>query len=145
MGLLCAPIGLATGLYIAITAIGNGYGGFIIAAPIAAYLSGTFSWWIVMVRPSREGLFPAAFAGGLAAVLGHYLCWYILFVGMYALAAARGQIDGSMTNPLQAFKAAFFFGSFSLILLGWATVPAGALLGVLLKVLERRRLQRTSS
>jgi hypothetical protein len=57
MGLLCAPVGLATGFYIAITATatGNGYGAFIIATPIAAIFSGAFSWWVIRVRPNREG------------------------------------------------------------------------------------------
>ena len=141
MGLLCAPVGALTGVYIASTAIGHGYGVFIIAAPVAAFLSGTFSWWLVMARPGRHGPLPAALAGALAAVIGHFLCWYLLLVALYvwhAVTGALGSPRDAPINPLLALSASGVYGAFSLLFFGWVTVPTGALLGVLLCTVQRR-------
>lgn len=61
MGLLCAPVGGLVELQISLTAIGDGYGAFVVAAPLAAFLSGSLFWWLIVVRPSRQyRVLPAA-------------------------------------------------------------------------------------
>ncbi len=141
MGFLCAPVGAFVGLWVALTATGHGYGVFVGGASIAAFLSGTFSWWLLVVRPNRLRFLPAVTAGALAAVFGHFLCWYLLLVGAFFWHLATGQghsLGSAPVNPLQAVPAAGIYGAFSLFLLGWITIPTGALLGGVLAAVQRR-------
>ena len=111
------------------------------AGSVAAFLSGTFSWWLLVVRPNRLRFLPAVTAGALAAVFGHFLCWYLLLVGAFFWHLATGQghsLGSAPVNPLQAVPAAGIYGAFSLFLLGWITIPTGALLGGVLAAVQRR-------
>jgi hypothetical protein len=144
MGLICALVGGLAGLWVTTTATGDGYGVFIIAAPIAAFLTGMFSWWLLVARPGRRSLLRGAAAGTLAALLGHFLCWYLILVGAYVwyqLGGPWNAIGGPPGNPLVAIAAAGAYGAFSLLFIGWVTVPCGALLGGLLAVVQNRRVE----
>ncbi|NJM11366.1 MAG: hypothetical protein HC889_05270 [Synechococcaceae cyanobacterium SM1_2_3] len=141
MGVLCVPVGGLAGLWVAQFAVGDGYFVFVIAAPVAAFLSGTLSWWLFVVRPRRSSWFRGALAGSFAAVLGHLLCWYILLVGAYVWHSLSGEavaVGSAPMNPMEAITAAGIYGAFSLLLIGWVTVPAGAMLGVLLSFMKKR-------
>ena len=141
MGVLCALVGGLAGLWVAQMAIGDGYTVFVIAAPVAAFLSGTLSWWLFVVRPRRCNWIRGAGAGATAAVLGHLLCWYILLVGAYVWHSLSGEaVAGGdvVINPLEAITAAGIYGAFSLLLIGWVTVPVGAILGILLSFMKKR-------
>lgn len=143
MGLLCAAVGALTGLWISITAIGDGYGVFIVAAPLAAFLSGCFFWWLLVLRRGRlHRVVPALAAGSLAAVFGHFLCWYLLLSGSFVWSRISGQAHPpgwAPVNPLQAVPAAGLYAAISLVFYGWVTIPAGALIGLLLALVQRRR------
>ena len=141
MGALCTPVGGLAGLWVAHMALGDGYIVFVFAAPVAAFLSGTLSWWLFVVRPRRSNWFRGALAGSFAAVLGHLLCWYILLVGVYVWHSLSGETaagGSAPMNPMEAITAAGIYGAFSLLLIGWVTVPAGAMLGVLLGFMKKR-------
>lgn len=126
MGLLCGAVGLAAGAWVAHTAIGEGYGGLVIAAPVAAAGSGMLFWWLFVVRRARQGrVLPALAAGVCAAVLANFLCWFLL--------VAATSPDRALAGP-----AALTYGAWSLYLLGWILVPVGASLGVVLAMTQRR-------
>jgi hypothetical protein len=146
MGLLCAPVGGLVGLWISFNAIGDGYGVFVVAAPLAAFLSGSLLWWLFVVRRGRQyRILPAVAAGAFAAIFGHFLCWYLLLVAAFFWGGVTGN-DRLSVNPLYAFPAAGVYGAFSLLFFGWVTVPAGAILGALLAIFQRRsRSNRTTA
>ncbi len=140
MGLLCMPVGVLTGVYVSATAIGNGYQTFLLVAPVAAFLSGVFAWWLIMERVYRPGIPRAAFAGALAALLGHYLCWYLLFLVnflQHVLYHVGDSVGGPPVGPIAALFAAGVYSLFSLLILGWVTVAAGAILGAVFGAVQR--------
>lgn len=100
MGVICAPVGSLTGIWIATIAIGDSYGVFIAAAPAAAFLAGTLSWWLIVARSApRTGLRGAA-AGALAAFLGHFLHWYLLLAGIWLWALLIGPWETVSGPPI---------------------------------------------
>lgn len=128
MGLLCGLAGFASGAWIAYDAIGEGYGVFMVAAPIASFISGLLFWWSFVVRRGREGRLPPAIAAGVcAAISANFMTWFLV---------------ASVSSPERglAAPASLVYGSWSLYLLGWIFVPVGAALGALLVVRHRRRL-----
>lgn len=146
MGLLCAAVGGVVGVWLALTAGGAGYFAFVTAAPVATLLSGTFWWWLLIVRTDCQHRFPAVMAGMLAAVSGHILCWYFLMLGTFIWSAA-GKLTtfGPVMNPLQALPATVLYGALSLYFFGWITIPTGALLGGLLATVQARRRRTPAS
>jgi len=148
MGLLCAPVGVVAGVYVFATATGDGYGRFVLAAPVAAFFSGTAIWWLVMARKARSSVLTGVLAGALAAVVGHFFCWYLLFAAAWVCHAVSGgctdSLGGPPMNPLEALPAAALYAALSLTFVGWFTIPTGALLGGLLAKAQRRRVQTTN-
>jgi len=142
MGVLCAPIGALTALLVLANTTGSGYESLLVAAPIAAFVAGKSSWWLLVSRKARTGLPRGVLAGALAGAVGHSICWYMLLVGAFACHVTTGGCTDSLgqppMNPLHAFAAAAGYSAFSLVFYGWLTVPAGALLGGLLAVARRR-------
>ncbi len=131
----CAGIGLATAAWIVSTATGDGYAVFLLAAPIAAFATAALSWWWLLDRPAIHTKTRGAIAGALAGAVAHYACWLLLILGASACHAVTGACadslgDGPM-GPLDALWAAALYSLFSLLFLGWLTVPAGALAGAL--------------
>jgi hypothetical protein len=140
MGLCCVPVGAAMGIYLLLTALGGGYGAFAIAAPVAvaAGLAGTLYWWVGVARGGHTG----RWRGALAAVLGHWLGWYLLFLHAYlrhALTGSAPPVSGPIVNPLLALVGSGLYALLSLYFFGWITVPAGALMGGFLVQAQARR------
>lgn len=134
MGCFCAIPGLLAGVYIALSAWGNGWELFAVAAPLGAFLSGLGMWrLIVAVRPSKgRGLL----AGFLAGLVAHWVCWYLLmllhWLGFIFFGTGTSSLGEPPVNPLQALWGAAAFSFFSLLLCGWITGPVGAGIGYVL-------------
>ena len=142
MGLACSIVGMAAGASIAFIAPGLGYRWFMVAAPLAAFLSGCLLWLLLVVRPAAFTWQRGACAGAFASVLAHYLCWYLMLAGTYlAELAVRPALSAGQGAPnlIQAVAAAGVFAAWSLALTGWLTLPVGALLGAALASHQRRR------
>jgi hypothetical protein len=131
----CAGIGLATAVLIVSTAAGDGYGVFLLAAPIAAFATAALFWWWLLDRPAIHSRTRGAIAGALAGAVAHYACWLLLLLGASACHAVTGACADSFGDgpigPLDALWAAALYSLFSLLFYGWLTVPAGALVGAL--------------
>ena len=140
MGAVCALVGALTGSWVAISSIGIGYGVFAVAAALAGLLCGAGAWWLVVVRAGRHTPWRGALAGALAAVVGHYLCWYLVLVSAFVAQAwsktspAHGQ---EVSGPIASIGWAIAPALWSLLLLGWATIPSGMLLGAWLGTHQR--------
>ncbi len=142
MGMCCMPVGLAMGIYVMRGSLGSDYGAFVFAAPVAAFLSGTLCWWAVVARRADARRWRAVMAGALAAGLGHWLCWYLLFVHAYvwnAITGAPPAVSGPIVNPLMAVAGSGLYALLSLYFFGWITVPVGALIGWGLAQLNSRQ------
>lgn len=131
-GALCAPVGIGVGALVGYSATGSGWAWFFIPAGLAAFLTASASWWLIVERNARPTLLRGALAGAAAGVVAHYVCWYFLLLGNYAFAAATGGRLGGEAgaiDPLSATWAALAYVFWSLLLFGWLTLPAGAALG----------------
>jgi len=73
--------------------------------------------------------------GILVSLLAHWLSWYFWMLCHYLCFVLTGGCRGSLgetpVNPVFALAGALVFTAWSLVLLGWITAPAGALLGAL--------------
>lgn len=133
-GGLCAGVGLLFGIFVALGAEGDGYRWFFVAAALAAFVSGTALWRVLPERIPRHRLAWGALAGALAGLVSHYLTWYLAFVGANVCFWLTGGCTSSLGEPpanlLEAFAGAAGFTFFSLLIVGWLTVPIGAGLGL---------------
>ena len=119
-GLLCIPIGLAVGIHLTVSALGDGYNVFIIAAPLAILLTGMLCWKIIMARLT----YPRALLTGLlTGTLSHWLCWYMLLFIFYFIPSGT---FSDRINPLKAIEAAAIYSFYSILFYGLFTAGLSA-------------------
>ena len=143
MGAVCALVGALGGAFVAVASIGIGYDAFAVAAPLAGLVCGSGVWWLVVVRTGRHTRWRGASAGALSAVSAHYLCWYLVLLSAFvaqALSKTPTVHGTEVPGPIACFGWAIVPALWSLLLLGWATVPAGTFLGALLAPRQRRAI-----
>ncbi len=137
-----AVLAFAFATLVVATSVGEGYGALLLAAPIAAALSGTLSWWALVARAKSHRLTRGVAAGVLAVLLSHYVCCYLFLLGTWLGLAAGTAAEVALPNrigPVEAIAASAAFAWWSLVVLGWVTVPAGGLVGGILAVVHRRK------
>ena len=141
MGVACAFVGALVGVGVAVSSVGIGHAAFAVAAPLAGLLCGTGAWWLVVVRASRYARWRGALAGALAAVVAHYVCWYVVLLSAFvaqALSKTPPSHGQEVFGPIGAIVWAIGPTVFSLLLFGGLTVPAGALIGTVLVSRQRK-------
>jgi hypothetical protein len=138
-GLLCALVGLAVGGYAVHSAIGDGWQRLPMCAALAAFLTGFGLWYRLVERCGatgrRPGLRAGLVTGGAAGALAHYPCWYLMILSAnldYLWFGTTSSLGEPPMNPVQGLAGAAVFGAWSVFLLGWVTIPVGALLGWLM-------------
>lgn len=140
-GLLNSLIGLIIGVYIAITAIGNGYFVFGIAAPIAAFFTGGLFWKLI-VRENWDSI-SIFITGLLTGTVSHYITFLLLSVGLNICYWTTGECTGSLGDPpasiLSMLTGGFAFSFFSLMFFGWITAPSSIIIGMILKRYENKK------
>lgn len=94
-------------------------GAMLYAAPLAAFICGLICWGICQKVRFWRGVW----VGALVGLLSHPLAWYGSSLYFY-LAGEPGAL-----NPLEGLGASLFYTLFSLVLVGWLTVPVGAITG----------------
>ena len=150
-GLLCAPFGLAVGVFVAATATGTGYGAFALWAPLAAFFTSALLWRLLVERRRRGVVvrrrWIAALAGAVSGALSHWLCWYLLLLWSNVTYWLAGTPTSSLgeppVDPITALAAALVFSAWSLAFFGVVTVPAGAGLAVIWHSWLGRRERRS--
>jgi len=142
IGALCATVGVISAVTLMAWSSGSGYEMFLLAAPLSAYLTGALCWWWLLLRNERHGIGRAMLAGALAGLIAHYPCWLILMFGMRTCYLLGGTCTGSLNEApmtfLEAIPMAGLYSGFSLLFLGWITVPGGAMVGWLAAKLQFR-------
>lgn len=121
---LCAAIVLAG-------AGGEDWRIMILTAPVAASAIAVFGWIAFTAGGRNVKIWKGIVTGILAGSISHFFAWYLAIVCFYVRGAIAS--DGSPTVGLiDGLSASFIMSFFSLAILGWITVPAGALVGALL-------------
>jgi len=110
-----------------------------IAASLAAILTSLFCWWLFILRPGRITWLRGMGVGMLSGVLVHPATWYLLILYYYCI-GAKGSLGDPTLNPYQAILESLVFSLWSLIIVGWFTIPLGGVGGVVLALIQRRFL-----
>lgn len=140
-GLANAVIGLVIGTYIAITALGDSYFVFAIAAPIAAFLTGGLIWKLIVKEHLTR--IRILIAGVLTGTISHYITFVLLGITMNICYWTTGACTGSLGDPpasiLLMVGGAFAFSFFSLMFFGWLTAPTSVAIGMILRQINRKK------
>ncbi|MFZ0945269.1 MAG: hypothetical protein WB930_08460 [Syntrophobacteraceae bacterium] len=149
IGILYCPVGLGLGAFAAYQAIGEGYRFFPLYAGVAALITCSVLWWLIIERPCRRGVAAGIVAGALAGLLSHPVCWYLKIlaanIGYWVLrtGAYSSSLGEPPVDPLNGLWGAFVLSLWSWLFFGWVTIPSGGIIGGLFaRLLKRRR--RTS-
>ena len=141
MGLFCGAVGLLVGLWVWNLAIAEDYAAFPAYTTLAAALTGAGLWWLLVARLGLYRPLRGAFAGGLAGIVAHYLCWYLAILAnnvcYWGWGGCQASLPGPPVDPLNGLWAAAILALGSLFFFGWLTVPAGALIGGLWAARQR--------
>ena len=134
MGLICAPVGFVVGYVLLSDAPGDGLKHFQYYAAVAAFLAPTLAWWLLVERKSRLTLGRGIGAGALGAAVAHYVCWYLMIVGSnidyWLLQGPGSSLGEAPIDVINGLWGAAGYALLSYLVIGWATLPAGALIGL---------------
>ena len=138
-GAVCGVFGVACGIVVAILAMPNeDYRYFFVPAGVAAFLTGAFNWWLFIGRKSKLSVRRGMLAGLLAGIGGQYICWLLTLWGAWTASMVGLLAQKDIIDPLNALWGAAAFTFFSLLIMGWITVPGGAMLGGLFAALQKK-------
>ena len=133
-GLLSALLGSLVAVLVLATVEGEGFWGLLFAAPSAAFVCGAALWRLLPERMSGRRPAWGAAAGAIAGVVSHFFAWYFQYVGMNLCFWITGGCTSSLGEPpanlLEAFVGAAALTFFSLLVVGWLTLPLGAVIGL---------------
>ena len=103
-GLLCAPVGLVIGFFVASEASDGVYRCFSFYAALAAFLMSAFLWWLMIQRSNKPSSGRAVAVGILSGLLSHWLCWFLILlwsnVDFWLLNGAGSSLGEAPMDPL---------------------------------------------
>lgn len=141
-GALAAGVAFVVGLQLigvlALPASDTDWQGMPIAAALAAGLLGALCWRLLVGAATTRLLQRGAIAGALTGALAHPLTWYLLILYFYAT-GAQSSLGEPTLNPIEGVPGSLVLSLGSLLVVGWLTVPLGALCGALLAYVRLRR------
>jgi hypothetical protein len=118
---------------------GEGWAEFPFCAGAAAFMTSLTVWWLHVARTDKPGTMRGAAAGLAIGVLAHPVTWYVLICWNWMLAGLslrHPSAAGDPLNPVTGVLGALVFSVWSIVIVGWITVPAGALVGTLVARLQ---------
>jgi hypothetical protein len=134
-GILNAIVGFIVGVDVYFDAIGDGYSIFILAAPLAIFVTATFIWHIAM-KDEEISLGYVILAGIVVGTISHYFTWLFVSILMNLCYWFTGGCTDSFDEPpvsiLTMLGAGFLYSFFSLLFYGWITISGSVLCGLLL-------------
>lgn len=135
-GTLNSIIGLILGIYIAYSAIGNGYWILAIGAPISAFVCGFYFWKQIFKQSTKNRNGKLILIGLLTGTVSHYLCWILLNIGMNICYWTTGNCTGTLGEPPAQIWEMLIYGiamtGASLLFYGWITIPSSIGIGFLI-------------
>ena len=107
-------------------------------APIAAFLTGTFFWWLLITRTKRITIQKGIWVGMLIGLLSHLFAWYFALLVFYVLTVRN--VIGTQIHSLQQYLFIGMINSLtSIFIVGWITVPGGGLIGGIMAYLQGKK------
>jgi len=143
-GTLNSIIGLILGIYIAYSAIGNGYWILAIGAPISAFTCGFYFWKLIFKKSTENRNGKLILIGLLTGTVSHYLCWILLNIGMNICYWTTGNCTGSLGDPPVQIWLMLIYGIVmtggSLLFFGWITIPSSIGIGFLVDRINKKNV-----
>lgn len=134
-GLSSTPIAAFIGWLVSHNAAGQGYENFPIFAVFGAFISTTFLSWLIIVKRQSFTFKAGALVGVLTGFFSHFTCWYIFLLYNYLdyhyLGGVLAPGGEEPVGPVAALSVMGIMSFFSLIVVGWITIPLGGIYGVL--------------
>lgn len=124
---------------------GNSWGGergiLAFSASIAAAITAWGLWRYCAARSQWISVRRAIGAGMLFSILAHPLAWYLtMCISFFAHLLNPSVLSGSLdVDPISAFLGSIFLAQVSLLLVGWLTLPVGAMMARWLVLMLRRQ------
>ena len=128
-GCISSVVGFSVGYYF------RGLDGNLpILSGISAFIGSSLMWLLIVDRPNNWSEDRGVVAGVSGAIVAHYLNSYISLLianyGYWILGKQIGSLPGPPMDPLFGILAMLFYMLLSLLIIGWFTIPVGALIGV---------------
>ncbi|HNI96122.1 MAG TPA: hypothetical protein PL169_08650 [Leptospiraceae bacterium] len=143
-GFICLIFGTLIGITVAYTSQGSGYELFPLYSGLSSFLTASFVYWFFCTRTGDFGEWKGAGAGALSGLIAHYFSWYLMLIGQnvcfHFFGGCRSSLNEPPMNVLYGLFGVFPLTFFSLIFLGWVTVPGGAVLGWIFNLIAGRRI-----
>ena len=134
MGLVCAPVGFAAGYILLSDSTDGGLKYFQYYAAVAAFIAPALMWWLLVERKNKLTLGRGLGAGALGAAFAHYVCWYLMIVGSnvdyWLLQGPASSLGEAPIDVINGLWGAAGYTLLSYLVVGWATLPIGALIGL---------------
>jgi hypothetical protein len=119
-GIINAVLGLIVGIFLSLTAIGDGYYVFAVVAPISAFLTGGLFWKILVKNNASK--IKVIFTGLLTGIISHYITFVLLGIGANICYWSTGNCTDSFGDPpasiFLSLAGAFLLSFFSLLFFG---------------------------
>lgn len=144
MGMLCCPVGLLVGYFIMRGAIGDGWQTFRYYSGAAAFVAPASLWWLLVEKNQAYGIVRGLLAGAVSALFSHYIAWYLQIIVSnisywLLIPTGRDSLGEAPIDPLNGLWGALVLSLWSWFLVGWVTIPIGAIIGGLYSWRSRKR------
>jgi hypothetical protein len=102
-----------------------------VASGLSAWAVSLLLWRLLCATSQPVSRRRGALAGALTGLLAHPVAWYLALVWNYLL-GHTSSLGDKPSNPLESLAGCLVMTFWSLLIVGWLTVPAGAVVGFLL-------------
>lgn len=139
MGIVCSLLGFSVSSTFSVMSGGEGFRvfPFIVTTTLVSLMMGYTLWQQLVANKDRASYLRGVAAGALAAICGHLLvCLLLATIGWF------GEVEGGF---LASISAGLVFGLSSIALVGWLTIPVGALIGIIGIKLRRTTFVQTGN
>jgi hypothetical protein len=103
----------------------------VVASGLSASAVGLLLWRLLCATSQSVSRRRGALAGALTGLLAHPVAWYLALVWNYLL-GHTSSLGDTPSGPLESLAGCLVMTFWSLLIVGWLTVPAGAVVGFLL-------------
>jgi hypothetical protein len=103
----------------------------VVASGVAAFAVSFVVWRLLCGSGHPVSGRRGALAGALTGLLAHPVAWYLALVWNYLL-GHTSSLGDTPSGPLESLAGCLVMTFWSLLIVGWLTVPAGAVVGFLL-------------
>jgi hypothetical protein len=147
IALIASLFGIGIGIYIELKVLEHGY--FYICSGMAAFFTSALLWWGIIERKKRFNVYSGILVGSLSGSLSHIICWYLFFISINIQHLFFKNWYSSSGEPpmnlVQAILGSFAYSFWSLVFVGWITIPAGAIICSIVCVIIKKNITRPSS